>query len=167
MIKYIVLFGLLISTNANAWCTKGGYDGNDLSMGGCASIGDYGNLYYERDGNNKVTQKHSEESVKKKITEFFEYRFKNHGVILDQKSFKIKDKSVFFDILEPNGEKILTYELDRETGIPVLEKQLFESKKEKMSKDQIRRQKRQEKLKQLKELAKELEESDKKQKEQK
>lgn len=165
MIKYIFLFVLFISTNANAWCTKGGYDGNDLSMGSCSSIGEYGNLYYERDDSDTVTKKHDNESVKKKITEFFEYRFKNHGVILDKNSFKFKGESVFFDILEPNGDKILTYELDRKTGIPIHEKKLVDSKKEKISKDQIRRQKRKEHLRQLKELSVELDTTKNKQKE--
>lgn len=167
MIKYAVLFMLFVSTNAHAWCTKGGYDGNDLSMGGCSSIGEYGNLYYDRDEHDVVTKKHDDESVKKKVTQFFNERFKNHGVILDEKSFKVKGESIFFDILEQNGDKILTYELDRKTGIPVLEKKLVESKKEKMSKDQINRQKRQERLKQLKQLSAELNASVVKQKEQK
>ncbi len=129
-ILFILSF-LFLSQNAFAACS-GGFDGAAAALSGCSEMGALGDLIYKRDENGKVLGKRTPDEIKEYLVSLIEERFGGRGVTLNnrngRKSIKVDEESVTFDLFNLNGDKIYTYTVDLEKGIPENEKDLLDSR---------------------------------------
>ncbi|MBR1778189.1 MAG: hypothetical protein IJ752_06365 [Alphaproteobacteria bacterium] len=128
--KYILLIlgFFFLSANAQAVCS-GGFDGSDATFQGCSEMGDVGELIYKRDNDGKVIGKRSDAEIKSYLVSTVEKRLKNRGITMKDQdgnmSIIINDDTVVFDVFNQNGEKVYTYTVDKERGIPANEKDII------------------------------------------
>lgn len=135
MKKYALLLfmTLLIPVSpAAAGACSGGYDGNQDF--GCSEMGALGDLVYERDpATGMVMHKRSDEEIKQNLQKAVDERLGLRGVRLtDDKgssNIVINDETITFDLFNQNGEKIYTYVIDKEKGVPQNEKPIIDSRK--------------------------------------
>lgn len=131
--KYTVLMlgFLLLSGNAQAVCS-GGFDGADATFLGCAEMGALGNLIYKRDDSGRVLGKRNETEIKQYLTSIVEDRLKSRGITMKNKegqtSIVIDNENITFDLFNQNGDKVYTYTVDMEEGVPSNEKDLISSR---------------------------------------
>ena len=132
--KYAVLIlGILLfgQTSAFAVCS-GGFDGSAGPLTGCSEMGALGDLIYERDQTGKVLRKRDESEIKQYLVTTVEDRLKKRGVSMKnangQPVIDINEENVVFDVFNQNGDKIYTYTVDMQKGVPQNEKALIESR---------------------------------------
>lgn len=132
--KYLIIaLGLILGfqTPASAVCS-GGYDGKDAAFSGCSEMGALGDLIYERDQTGRVLRKRNDAEIKQYLVTTVEDRLKKRGVSMKNKdgqpAIMINDTNVVFDLFNQNGDKIFTYTVDIEKGIPENEKEIIESR---------------------------------------
>ena len=132
MKRVLLLLGLLFwSENAVAVCS-GGFDGADSTLSGCSEMGGLGDLVYKRDGNGRVLGKRSEAEIKSYLVSSVEERLKGRGVTMKDKNGKpsvtVNDDNIVFDLFNQNGDKVFTYTVDLEKGVPANEKDIISSR---------------------------------------
>ncbi len=125
---FFILSFLFLSQNAFAACS-GGYDGANAALSGCSEIGNFEDLIYKRDDNGMVLGKRTPAELKSYLISEIENRLGGRGVTLNDRNGKqsvtVNEKNVVFDLFDLNGDKIYTYTIDLETGIPENEKELI------------------------------------------
>ena len=128
-----ILSFLFWSQNAFAVCS-GGFDGTDAVFSGCSEIGSLGDLMYKRDANGMVLGKRNEAEIKSYLESLVEDRLKGRGITMKDadgnSSVTVNETNVVFDVFDQSGDKIYTYTVDLETGIPENEKDLIASRNE-------------------------------------
>ena len=127
--KVLILALALFPLTANALCS-GGFDGPKGKDYGCSELGGLGDLLYERDASGAVVTKRTDAQIKAFVVDFVKDRFKNHGVVLSEKDVKVGETTVVFDLFNQNGDKVFTYSLNKETGIPANEKEIDEHRRQ-------------------------------------
>lgn len=164
---FLILGLLFFSGNVQAVCS-GGFDGADSTFLGCAEMGALGNLVYKRDDAGNVLGKRDDAEIRQHLTSVVEERLKNRGITMKDENGKtsiiIDNESVTFDLFNQNGDKIYTYTVDLEEGVPANEKDIISSRNAyEASLAQIRAE-RKERIAQIQALADEIkaEEIDKK-----
>lgn len=132
--KYAVLaLGFLLLGQAPAFAVcSGGFDGSDGSLSGCSEMGALGDLIYERDQTGRVMRKRDDAEIKQYLMKTVEDRLKKRGISMKNKDgqpvIKINQENVVFDLFNQNGDKIFTYTVDMEKGVPQNEKDVIESR---------------------------------------
>ena len=132
MKRVLLLLGLLFwSENVVAVCS-GGFDGADSTLLGCSEMGGLGDLVYKRDDNGRVLGKRSEAEIKSYLVSAVEERLKGRGVTMKDKNGKpsvaVNDDNIVFDLFNQNGDKVFTYTVDLEKGVPANEKDIISSR---------------------------------------
>ena len=132
--KYAVLaLGFLLLGQAPVFAAcSGGLDGSDRTLSGCSEIGALGDLIYERDQTGRVMRKRDDAEIKQYLMKTVEDRLKKRGISMKNKDgqpvIKINQENVVFDLFNQNGDKIFTYTVDMEKGVPQNEKDVIESR---------------------------------------
>lgn len=125
----LLMIGLWLSAvPADASCV-GGFDGTEGNMFGCSELGDLGDLAYERNAQGVVMKKRTDAEIKAYVADFVKDRFKNRGVKVNAEDIKVRAETVDFDLLNQNGDKIYSFSLSKDGGIPKNEEALMESRK--------------------------------------
>lgn len=114
----------LSATSARALCV-GGVDGPNKQATICSELGSLGDLRYERE-NGAIKRKRTDKEIREFVKGFVDDHFKNHGVRAD--NVKVGDKTVTFDAVSVNGDKLYSFALDKETGTPANERLVTENR---------------------------------------
>lgn len=126
-----LIFLLSCRTPALAVCS-GGFDGSGETRTGCSEMGALGDLIYERDPSGRVLRKRDDAEIKKYLVTTVEERLKKRGVSMKNKDgqpeIKIDREKVVFDLFNQNGDKVFTYTVDMEKGVPQNEKAVIEAR---------------------------------------
>lgn len=162
MKKYALLLFVLFSipvSPAFADACSGGYDGNQAF--GCSEMGALGDLVYERDpGTGVVLHKRSDDEIKQHLQKAVNERLGARGVRLtDAKGSSnviINDETITFDLFNQNGEKIYTFVIDKEKGVPENEKPIIDSRKVYDNQKAQARARRLERIRKLQDMADKL-----------
>ena len=132
--KYaLLILGLFLccQTSAFAVCS-GGFDGSDGALSGCSEMGALGDIIYERDPSGRVLRKRDDNEIKQYLVTTVEERLKKRGISMKNKDgqpvININQESVVFDLFNQNGDKIFTYTVDMEKGVPQNEKDVIEAR---------------------------------------
>ncbi|GEM_PF-2151860 len=128
-----LVFGAVLAWNGRAFAVcSGGMDGADSTFSGCSELGGLGNLVYERDAAGNVTRKRSEAEIKNYLVETIEKRMERRGVKMKnadgKPEIKINQSQAVFSVFNQNGDKIYTYTVDLEEGVPYNEKDIISSR---------------------------------------
>lgn len=132
--KYTVLaLVFLLSGAAPAFAAcSGGLDGSDRTLSGCSEIGALGDIIYERDQTGRVLRKRNDAEIKQYLVTTVEDRLKKRGISMKNKDgqpvIKIDRENVVFDLFNQNGDKIFTYTVDMEKGVPQNERDVIEAR---------------------------------------
>ena len=132
MKKTLLILGLLLlSENAQAVCS-GGFDGSEPDFQGCSEMGGLGDLVNKRDDKGNITGKRSEAEIKEYLISVVEDKLKSRGITMKGKNGKpsitVKEKEITFDIFNQNGDRVFTYTVDKEKGIPANEKKIIDAR---------------------------------------
>ena len=156
--KYIgMVLSVLLFSQSVAWAVcSGGFDGNAGNLSGCSEIGSFGDLIYERDQTGRVLRKRDENEIKQYLVTTVEERMKRRGISMKNKDgqpvIKVNKENVVFDLFNQNGDKIFTYTVDIEKGIPQNEKEVIEARENydrQKEKEKLERKGRMEKMQAL------------------
>ncbi|MBR4126378.1 MAG: hypothetical protein IKR09_02225 [Alphaproteobacteria bacterium] len=132
MKRVLLLLGLLFWSESAVAVCSGGFDGADSTLLGCSEMGGLGDLVYKRDDNGRVLGKRSEAEIKSHLVSTVEERLKGRGVTMKDKNGKpsvtVNDDNIVFDLFNQNGDKVFTYTVDLEKGLPVNEKDIISSR---------------------------------------
>ena len=128
---FLVLGLLLWSEGASAVCS-GGFDGADATFSGCSEMGGLGDLVYKRNANGIVTGKRSEAEIKSYLVSVVEERLQGRGITMKddkgQSHVSVNETTAVFDLFNQNGDKVFTYTVDLEKGVPANEKDLIDAR---------------------------------------
>ena len=129
---FLILAFLFCSAQAQAACS-GGFDGSAGDEQGCSEMGALGDLIYKRNKAGKVIGQRSDAEIRAYLISKVEERLKGRGVSMkDNKgnsSIIINSDTVVFDVYNQNGDKVYTYTVDKEQGVPENEKEIIASRK--------------------------------------
>ena len=157
----ILILGFLFLSVPQAFAVcSGGLDGKNAAFSGCSEMGELGDLIYERDQTGRVLRKRSEGENKQYLIQTVEERFKNRGVTMKNKDgepvITINRDNVVFDVFNQNGDKIYTYTVDVEKGIPQNEKDVIEARNQYDSAKAQRKEVKRNRMKRLEALAEKI-----------
>lgn len=156
---FLILVFLLWAEDAPAVCS-GGFDGTDATLSGCSEMGALGDLLYKRNDRGMVIGKRSNAEIKTYLISVVEDRLKSRGVTMKdqngQSHISINEKEAVFDLFSQNGDKVYTYTVDLESGIPENEKELIASRNAYNAKKAAEKKERKDRIAKMQELAEKI-----------